>query len=179
MKTRTYARLALLIPFLLWGLCLLLLALMSRFLPDDLTSNASTLPGIAGLVLVFYVFGILFWFVPYLLLSLFLLICSFRSRIEVLMYIFLLSPFIMAILMMIEATLLSVSNPETSLPSPDLISTFQSTMEFNAVVAIIALVSGYLCVGLGFGIYKLLQHKEVIKKDANPEAGLAVATTFE
>src|SRR5512133_3139230 len=111
MKTKTYARFSLCIPFLIWGICLLLLILVNTFLPDYLSSSeTSTLSSVLGVLLLFYVIGIIFWLLPYLLISLVLFILSFKSRTEVLKSIIALSPFAMAILIMAEVTFLSSSS---------------------------------------------------------------------
>ena len=48
--------------------------------------------------LAFYVFGIIFWFLPYALLSLILLVLSFISQARVTMKVFALSPLAMTLL---------------------------------------------------------------------------------
>ena len=98
MRTTTYLRLSLFIPFLVWGICLLLFILWSKVASDTPEPNGPHI--LTGLILwtfLFYVFGIIGWFVPYLLLALILLILSFRSRAEVLMKVFAFAPLAMAL----------------------------------------------------------------------------------
>ncbi|MGE5464098.1 MAG: hypothetical protein ACM3PS_12125, partial [Syntrophothermus sp.] len=103
MKTQTFARLSLLIPLLLWVILVVIEILVNKYIPADRRSGDPTaLLEILEMGLLFYVFGILFWLIPYLLLSITLLVLSFRSRVEVLRNIFMLSPFVMAILVMTE-----------------------------------------------------------------------------
>jgi hypothetical protein len=166
MKTRTYARLALLIPILIWGILLLVELLINAVIPADLRSDGlTTIFGVLGVLLFSYVLGILFWFIPYLVLSIALLFMSFRSRLEVLRYLFILSPFAMAILVMLEVTILSLATGGIAVPSADLISNFKTSTGINLLVGILALVWGYICVGLGLGIYKLLQRFGTLKEE--------------
>jgi hypothetical protein len=55
--------------------------------------------------------------------------------------------------------------------SADLLSNFITSTSFSLMMGILALVYGYICVGLGFGGYKLLQQFGMIvdKEKANPE----------
>jgi hypothetical protein len=87
-KTATYLRFSLLLPFLVWGVCHLFLIAVTASPIDELMSGESTtIPGILYLFFAFYVLGIVLWFFPYLLLSLILLalsndtrVCSFTNR---------------------------------------------------------------------------------------------------
>jgi hypothetical protein len=158
MKTRTYARLVLLIPLLLWVVLLLVELLINVVIPAELRSGEQmTVFGFLELLVVFYVIGILFWFLPYLVLSIALLLLSFTSRVKMLQYLFILSPFAMAVLTMMEITIILLATRDFILPSADLISNFVTSAGFNLMMGILALVYGYICVGLGFGGYKLLQ----------------------
>ena len=171
MKTRTYMRLALLIPLVIWVILLPAVILIYVVFPADLGSNGpDTFFGLIELVSSFYVIGILFWFLPYLVLSIGLLFASFRSRLEVLKYLLVLSPFAMAILVMTEVTIISLSIWGFSLtlaPFPEDIKI--STAIFLLVsilgLGILALMWGYICVGLGLGSYKILQRFGKIKDE--------------
>jgi hypothetical protein len=166
MKTKTYARLALLIPLLIWVIFLLVEMLVNVFIPADLRSNGvDTFFGLAETVLLFYVIGILFWFLPYLALSIILLLISFKSRVEVVKYLFVLSPFAMAILVMLEVTIVSLTTGGSAMASDGLISNFEYSVGINLLFGILALVWGYICVGLGLGGFKLLQHFKMIKEE--------------
>jgi len=166
MKPTTYARLALLIPILVWVISLLLLLAAFVLLPDLQTaSDTPTLVAVVGVFLLFYVIGIIYWLIPYLLISLVLLLISFRSTERVLRTVYLLSPFLMAIVILIVVTTLTITPPEGSLLISGLTSNFQDSVGTGVLFAIITLVWGYICVGLGFEGYKLLQHFGKIKED--------------
>jgi len=169
MKTTTYARLALLIPFLVWCFCVLLLLLANALFPNAFSSSETfTLSSVVGIVVLFYVFGIFFWLVPYLLVCIVLFILSFKSRLEVLKPIFLLSPFAMAILITIETIILAMTSPEGSISyhSPSLSSNSILTI---AMFAAITLAWGYLCIGIGWGLYVLFQRYRIIKDEVSTE----------
>ena len=60
MKTKTYLRFSLLIPFLVWGVCLLFLMIASTAPLNELASSESgTIMDWIMQFLAFYVFGIL------------------------------------------------------------------------------------------------------------------------
>jgi|WetSurMetagenome_2_1015567.scaffolds.fasta_scaffold319059_2 hypothetical protein len=166
MKTRTFARLALLIPLLVWVISLLLLLSAFAFFPDsETTSETPTLVAGAEMLLLFYIIGIIYWLIPYLLVSLGLLFVSFLSKERILKAAYLLSPILMAIVIMIMVTTITTLPLEGSLPISDLTSNFRDSIGAGGLFAIIALIWGYICVGLGFGVYKLLQHFRMIKED--------------
>ena len=167
MKTQTYARISLLIPLLLWVIFLLGEILITVVNPAELRSNEPfTVLDFIELVLSFYVIGILFWFLPYLLLSSVLLAVSFNSRLDGLKYLFVLSPFAMAILVMLETTIVSLfSMGGYALLSADFALPYGTIIGFNLMMGILSLVYGYICVGLGFASYKLLQRFGKIKDE--------------
>lgn len=170
MKSATFARFALLLPLILWGVCLLVLILAVEYHPQYLDFDG--LPGFQELPvwLVFmYVFGILFWLIPYLLLSIGLFLWSYRVRLETLKYGFMLSPLVMAVLVMTEFTLLSMILPASTAPESGLESIFLDTVQINIFLGGITLVWGYICVGLGLGIYRLLRQSNVIRDEWNHE----------
>jgi hypothetical protein len=158
MNTKTYARLALLIPLLIWVVLILVELVINLAIPADLRSGEQmTVFGVLEIIIMFYVFGILFWFLPYLVLSVALLLISFKSRLKMLQYLFILSPFAMAILAMMEGAIITLSTRDLITPSADLLSNFIASAGFSLMMGILALVWGYVCVGLGFGGYTLLQ----------------------
>jgi len=165
MKTTTFLRLSLLIPFLVWGICVLFFIVWSATDSGGPTANESTILGVMLWAILFYVFGIIGWFLPYLLLSLVLLVWSFRSRAQTLMKVFAWSPVAMAVLIVIFLTIISVSTQDWDmfLLNP-LVSTenfFGSPLWF----VILTLVWGYICVGVGFGLYTILQRPGLIKDE--------------
>ena len=172
MKIKTYARLALLIPLLLWVILLLVELLINAVIPADLRSNEpNTFLGALEIAILFYVIGIVLWFLPYLVLSITLLLLSFKLRLKTLQYLFTLSPFAMAMLAMIEATIVSVAGGGYAMSTADLPSNFNMGIGINVMMGILSLVYGYICVGLGIAGYKLLQRLGMIKEEekANTE----------
>jgi len=166
MKTRTYARLALLIPLLLWVILLLVELVINAVIPADLRSNEpNTFLGALEIVILFYVIGIVLWFLPYLVLSIAMLLISYKIHLEMLQYVLILSPFAMAILAMMEATLVSLPAGGFASPSADLATNFMTGIGINLMMGILSLVYGYICVGLGFAGYKLLQRFGKIKEE--------------
>jgi hypothetical protein len=166
MKTRTYARLALLIPLLLWVILLLVELLINAVIPADIRSNGSnTFLGVLEIVILFYVIGIVLWFLPYLVLSIAMLLISYKICLERLQYVLILSPFAMAILAMTEATLVSLPAGGFASPSADLATNFMTGIGINLMMGILSLVYGYICVGLGFAGYRLLQRFGMIREE--------------
>jgi hypothetical protein len=77
----------------------------------------------------------------------------------------------MAILAMLEGTIITLSTRDLFQSSADIISNFIISTSFSLMMGILALVYGYICVGIGFGGYKLLQQFGMIvdEEKANPE----------
>ena len=167
MKTRAYARLSLFIPFLVWVVSLLLF-LAYVFLADGQSAaETPTLVAVVGVLLLFYIIGIVYWLIPYVLVSLALLLLSFISSERVLKVVYPLSPILMSALILIVVTTLTINLPESSLLTADLSSTFQDSIGSGFLFAIITLIWGYICVGLGFGGYKLMQAFGMIKEETS------------
>lgn len=170
MKTITYARLSLLIPILVWVLSLSVMILASEFLADDLNySDQATVLAAAGMLILFYVIGILVWFIPYLILASVLILLTIRVRLQVLRYVFALSPFAMAILIMLVVALITNTSPDGTSFFSALADNYQETLGASGLFGIITLIWGYVCVGLGFGLYKLLQYWGIIQLEQKEE----------
>ncbi len=111
MKTKNYLRLSLLIPFLVWLVCLLIFVTWSNLAPNSLGMDGSEgIAGIALLPLLFYLFGIIGWLLPYLLLALILFLWSFRGQSHILMKAFALSPLVMTVFILIFVNALSLGD---------------------------------------------------------------------
>jgi hypothetical protein len=178
MKAKTYARLSLLLPIILWGICLLYsLAINSIAVQQPDSFLSIPIVDWIGQFIVFYLFGIIFWILPYILLSTILFVLTFKNQGKSLLYIFVLSPFAMAILMMVEAAIFSLIWPDLSMDSLD--TTFKGSAGFYIVFALFSLVWGYICVGIGFGVYKLLQYFNIINLERMPEVEQIAASSFE
>lgn len=168
MKTTTFLRLSLLIPFLVWGICVLFFIVLSAADSSGPTTNESTIMGIMVWAMLFYVFGIIGWFLPYLLLSLVLLVWSFRARAEVLMKVFALSPLAMSALIVIVLSVISASSQDWDMFQANPLASAENFFASPLWFVILTLLWGYICVGVGFGIYKILQRRGFIKDEAGP-----------
>lgn len=171
MKTTTYLRLSLLIPFLVWGICVLFFILLSALKPaasEFMGSNV--ILGLLFWMVMFYVFGIIGWFLPYGLLSLILLIWSFRGPAKTLMRGFALSPLAMALLIVIFVSITSLGSGNWDMFSYDTTENFEYFFGSNLWFVILTLTWGYLCVGLGYGLYRLLQRLGWIKVESDTES---------
>lgn len=171
MKAKTYARLSLLIPFVIWGLLLVYsFAISSLPVRDDLSNMSSSMGDWIDRAIAFYVFGIIFWLLPYILLGLILVSLTFLLQPRVLVTLYVLSPFAMTILTLALTNLVAFMDPwqGTLASNPSL--NFQDLVSFNILLVIFILVWGYICVGIGYGGYKLFQHLNVIKEDIKPDA---------
>ena len=171
MKTTTYLRLSLLIPFLVWGIGVLFFIVLSSLEPNAAEGMESNV--ILGLVfwtVLFYVFGIIGWLLPYVLLSLALLVWSFRSRVQVLMKAFALSPIAKALLIVIFVNITSIGAGNWDMFSDNPTGNLENFFGSNLWFVILTLIWGYICVGIGYGIYKLLQRLGYIKEEVKVES---------
>jgi hypothetical protein len=175
MKTNTYLRWSLLIPFLVWGVSLLIFMVISKFSPEAFPGGESLAAvDIAILFLAFYVFGIIVWILPYILLALILFFWSFIARTQTALKVFALSPIAMTLLTLAALTLLSfgTSEPGTIFSSAGIVD--RDFLSLNILGAAFALIWGYICVGIGYGIYRLFQRRQLIRDEANIEAPLVL-----
>jgi hypothetical protein len=170
MRTTTYLRLSLLIPFFVWAVCALALFLWSTFEPSGFASDSPTAIDVIAMFFLFYVFGILVWFLPYVLVCIILLVWSFKSRAQVLIKGFALSPFGMAFLVLAFVNLLSLNGEDMSTLVSNPGPFFEDLFGSNALFLILTLLWGYMCVGIGYGTYKILQRLELIHEDTAPRA---------
>lgn len=168
MKTTTYLRWSLLTPFLVWGLCVLFFLVWSASDSSGPVANESTLVGILLWSILFYVFGIIGWFLPYVLLALILLFFSFRSRVPVLMKIFALAPLAMSVLVVLFLGLISASTQDWEMFSSNPMANAENFFGSPLWFVLLTLVWGHICVGIGFGIYKILQRRGFIRDEAVP-----------
>jgi hypothetical protein len=154
MKPRTYFRLALLFPYLLWGICIL------TFLPLS-TLEISEAWNVALMPVTFYVFGIILWFVPYTLLAIGLEFWSRNKSTSALRNTALAAPILFTLLMLAEGVLVN-------LPAESLSIFMKEIFDQSIVIGIFSLVFGYLCVGIALGTFKLLQGKNLIAEETAP-----------
>ena len=169
MKTNTYLRLSLLIPLLVWVICLLFM-LIANTIPESSALAIDESRGIGELVflfLAFYVIGILVWLVPYILLSLILFFWSFTNTAQTALSVkvFALSPLAMMVLTIAVLNILTFgTSPDSTLfSSPGIMD--QDFIYLNLLGAAFALIWGYICVGIGFGIHRVLQNRGMIRDE--------------
>jgi hypothetical protein len=154
MKPRTYFRLALLFPYLLWGICIL------TFLPLS-TLEISEAWNVALMPITFYVFGIILWFVPYTLLAIGLGFWSRNKSTSALRTMALAAPIPFTLLMLAEGVLVN-------LPAESFSIFIKEIFDQSIVIGIFSLVFGYICVGIALGTFKLLQGKNLIAEETAP-----------
>ena len=171
MKTVTYLRLSLLIPLLVWGLCLLVYIPIASATPEIELGYMAEASGPAWVTIffAFYIFGIFVWIFPYLLLSLILFFWSFISQARTALKVFALSPLAMTILTITMLNILALNNTGEAAILSDL-AIDQDYISLNILGAAFTLIWGYICVGVGFGIYKLLQRRRIIRDEGNIES---------
>jgi hypothetical protein len=166
MKTKTYLQLALLIPFMVWVICFVIFVIWSKLAPNGSGFNGSEGPVmIVMLPLLFYVFGIIGWLIPYVVLAVILFIWSFSGKAQTLMKGFALSPLIMAIFVLILVNVLSIGSTDVNQFLANPTSNAADFLGSNAWYGVLTLVWGYICVGIGYAIYKILQRRGVIKEE--------------
>lgn len=166
MKTNTYLRWSLLIPILVWLLCLLFMIPASLIAFQDPTFGQSN--SILDMLFAFagvYLFGIILWIFPYLLLSLILFFSSFLGSPRVMIWLYALSPIAMTVLTLALMNIVLFAYVGVS-AFPDMpVSSLQGYTESTLAVGGMALLWGYICVGIGYVIYKLLQFLEFIRDE--------------
>jgi len=151
MKPRTYFRVALLFPYLLWVICALIVFIFSQ-------QETSTDWSIVLMPVFYYAFGILLWFIPYTLLASGMWIWSRNKPAESLFRAGMSSPFLLGILMIIEGALVY-------LPDDGMVDLAKELPGQIIFLGGLSLVFGYLCVGIALGIYKLLKAKKIISEE--------------
>jgi hypothetical protein len=154
MKPRTYFRLALLFPYILWGICALVVFLVT-------SQETSPAMDIVLMPLMFYVFGIILWLVPYTVLAVGMWIWSRSKSTTALYRLALIAPVLLFVLMLIEVVLVS-------LPIDSMTELTEELLGQSALVGGFSLVFGYLCVGIALGVYKFLQARNFIAAEETP-----------
>ena len=153
MKPRTYFGLALLFPYILCGICALIVASLSLVQEMPETWNIVLMP------IMFYAFGVILWFVPYTILAAGMWIWSRNKPATALYKLALLAPILLSALMLIEVVLVSLPTVSVAELAMDLLSQAVLLGGFS-------LVFGYLSVGVAMGIFKFLQSKHLIAEES-------------
>lgn len=151
MKPQTCLRLTLLAPYLLWVVLAWTVILLDR-------SSQSMDPGIIYNVFLtaanLYMIGIVIWILPYTILAVSLWLWSKGKSPEETARFFAFSPLIMAFLVALEMGLLSISW------GGGVSSDFGAAV---AAIAGLAILFGYLMIGMVAGMYKILSLVRVIR----------------
>ena len=160
MKPRRLFGIALLFPYLFWGISLLI---GNEFASLDLPDfwNFLLTP------IMFYAVGALFWFIPYTLLAIGLWIWSINKSVVSLRKAGLLAPIYLSILVTIGYVIYSLisylpKNGETVV----YVEAGTAILGFIALLVASSLFFGYLFVGIGLTVYKLFLSKNLIVEDS-------------
>ena len=156
MKPQTFFRIALLTPYILWGIGLLVMLPLSA-MENELseTWNFILIP------VAFYTIGIILWFLPYTILAIGLGIWSGNKSMSALRNTALTAPILFFVLMSIEIIIVN-------LPVTTITEFLRAITEQSLAFGVFSLLYGYLCVGIAFGIFKFLQHKNLIAIEPPP-----------
>jgi hypothetical protein len=151
MRPQTYFRLTFFIPLILWVISLVIsLALSGK--------DLSPLENIFYMPIFYYSIGIILWFIPYVILMIGMLIWTKNRSVSALRNAGLAAPIIFYILMLAEAGLVyilsgTVGNLGRDFPGMVL------------MLGVLSLIFGYLCVGIAFGLSKILQARNIIQQE--------------
>jgi len=151
MKPRTYFGLALLFPYILWGICALIVFLLS-------SQEMSEAWNLVLMPIAFYTFGIILWLVPYTLLVAGMWIWSRNKSTAALYKLARLAPILLFPLLLIEAVLVS-------LPAESIAELAKDMLGQAVLLGGFSLVFGYLSVGVAMGVFKFLQSKHLIAEE--------------
>ena len=157
-KPQNILRSLLLIPYVAWGIALLLSCQV--FIPAENSHTTFAFFDILVGVVSFYTIGIFLWGIPYTILAVGLLLWSINKPALTIYKLFFFSPFLLSILMVCEIALISFWPPQ--------VPSFESIMEFLSsipVVVIPSLIFGYGLVGIGIIIYRIIKHKNLVKAE--------------
>jgi len=175
MKPQTLLRLSLLTPYLLWGIS----AIVAMIVSSSKNTAFDTNPIINTLLYIpmLYAFGIFIWGIPYTLLAVGLGLWSRGKPTQKTLKTFAWSPVMLAILIAFEVFAFSLN-------WNDLGTGFsQNSTDFGASIlamGVLAIVFGYLSIGVVAGIYKVLTMLNLVKnkeETLNPTQDIALNQT--
>jgi hypothetical protein len=160
MKTQTYIRSSLLTPYILWVIFLGIAMTASRAV-DDASASTSFIT-IMSTITNFYVIGIILWGIPYTILAFGLWLWSRGRDLQKITRVFALSPFFLAILMMLETFIVSFNWSDMANGFSQLSTDFgASFLTFGGL----SILYGYLCIGFAIGLYKILKSLNVFNRE--------------
>ena len=154
MKHRRLFGIALLFPYLFWGVSFLIANLFS-------SQNVSDTWNILLVPILFYTVGAIFWFIPYTLLAIGMWFWSKNKSIASLRKLGLSAPIVFSGLMSIEYSILILADNSST-------TDWTGTIGFFALLIFSSLVVGYLFVGIAMIILNILQAKNLISEEASP-----------
>ena len=160
MKPQTLLRLSLIIPYLLWGISAILVMVVN----SSKSTSFDTSPSINALLYIpmLYALGIFIWGIPYTLLAVGLGLWSRGKPTQKILRAFAWSPVMLAGLISFEILAFSIN-------WNDLGAGFsQNSTDFGASVlamGALAIVLGYLSIGVVAVIYKVLTWLNFIKNE--------------
>ncbi|MEP7136433.1 MAG: hypothetical protein ABI904_16005 [Chloroflexota bacterium] len=160
MKPQTFLRLSLLTPYLLWGMS----AIVALVVSSSKNTAFDTNPIMNTLLYIpmLYAFGIFIWGIPYTLLAVGLGLWSRNKPSQKALKTFVWSPVMLAVLIAFEVFAFSLN-------WNDLGAGFsQNSIDFGASIlamGALAIVFGYLSIGVVAGIYKVLTLRNLIKNE--------------
>jgi len=156
MKTKTYIRLSLIVPYILWIVFAISLSGFLNLFGDftwPAILDALTTP------IFLYVFGIVLWGIPYSLIAIILGIWSRNQTALKSAKAFAFTPLLLAILVNAQALAIFLFD-DSSLPS-DLGSMI-------LMLSIFSIIYGYAIIGIVWGTYKLLNRGGYVKGEEIP-----------
>jgi len=145
MKPQTFFRSALFIPYLLWVLCVLIALPFTKFSED-----IPQIWNVISVPVMVYLIGIILWFFPYTVLAIGLWVWSGNKTVSALKKTGMISPFLLAFLMVVETGLLFFF-------ADDFAEFVKNALAYSAFFGGLSLVFGYFCVGIAFGVFKTIQ----------------------
>ena len=153
MKPLTYFRFALFIPYILWGISLLVI------LPISMSNvEISEAWNLILTPVAFFAIGVILWFFPYTILAIGLWVWSKNRSTAELRNMALISPLLFFLLLSLEAAMVN-------LPAESIMEFTKNLLQQSLLLGVVSLVFGYLCVGIALGTFKFLQAKRLIAEE--------------
>ena len=117
-------------------------------------------------VVIIYAYGIILWGIPYTLVAIGLWIWSLRKQTRNIIKTFAWAPVLLAIPMMIQSLILDYRSYSSYNELARNWQSFWSGFAYSTLVFTgFSLAYGYLCIGITYGIYKLLRKLNIIKNE--------------
>ena len=153
MKHRRVFGIALLFPYLFWGISVLIANLFS-------SHNVSEIWNTLLVPILFYAVGAIFWFIPYTLLAIVLWFWSKNKSVASLRKLGLSAPIIFSGLMAIEYSIIMLANNSST-------TYWAGAIGFLALLIFSSLVVGYLFAGIALVVVNNLQAINLISEDTS------------